>query len=161
MPIQPGDPIPEANFTVMTQSGPEVRTADQIFRGHKVVVIGVVGAFTPICDQNHLPGFVDHVDQFKSHGIDTVAVTSVNDVFVMDAWAKHAGAGGKMIFLADGNGDFARALGLTLDLTARGLGVRSQRYAMLVDDGIVRKLNIETAAGKVDASSAETLLAQL
>jgi peroxiredoxin len=161
MAIQTGDPLPEANFTVMTESGPEVWSTDQIFRDRTVVLFGVPGAFTPLCDKSHLPGFLGNIDEFKAHGVDAIAVTGVNDVFVMDAWAKHAGAEGKIIFLADGNGDFARALGLSLDLTARGLGLRSQRYVMLVDNGVVRKLNIETAAGKVDTSSAEALLKQL
>lgn len=161
MTIQNGDPLPEANFTVMTGDGPQVRTTNEIFKGRKVVLFGVPGAFTPLCDKSHLPGFLSHTEDFKANGIDAIAVTSVNDVFVMDAWAKHAGAEGKIIFLADGNGDFARALGLTLDLTARGLGVRSQRYAMLVDDAVVRKFNIETVPGKVETSSAEALLKQL
>ncbi len=161
MAVQSGDPLPKANFTVMTGDGPEVRTTDQIFQGRKVVLFGVPGAFTPLCDQSHLPGFLAHSDEFRARGFDTIAVTAVNDVFVMDAWAKHAGAEGKIIFLADGNGDFARALGLTLDLTPRGLGIRSQRYAMIVDDGVIRKINVETASGKVEFSSAETLLKQL
>jgi glutaredoxin/glutathione-dependent peroxiredoxin len=160
MAVQNGDPLPKANFTVMTQDGPEARTTDQIFQGRKVVLFGVPGAFTPLCDKQHLPGFLANTDEFRAHGIDAIAVTSVNDVFVMDAWAKSAGAE-KIVFLADGNGDFARALGLTLDLTTRGLGIRSQRYAMLVDNGIVRKFNVETAAGKVETSSAEALLKQL
>jgi glutaredoxin/glutathione-dependent peroxiredoxin len=108
-----------------------------------------------------LPGFLDNLDQFKAQGVDEIAVTGVNDVFVMEAWAKSAGADGMISFLADGNGDFARALGLSLDLTARGLGIRSQRYAMIVDNGVVRKLNVEAAPGKVETSSAETLLNQL
>jgi peroxiredoxin len=161
MSVQNGDPLPKANFTVMTQDGPQVRTTDQIFQGRKVVLFGVPGAFTPLCDKNHLPGFLGTVNEFRARGIDDIAVTSVNDIFVMDAWAKHAGAEGKILFLADGNGDFARALGVTLDLTARGLGQRSQRYAMMVDNGIVRKFNPETAAGKVETSSAEALLKQL
>lgn len=161
MTIQSGDPIPNATFTVMTPDGPQLRTTDQIFKDHKVVLFGVAGAFTPVCDKHHLPGFLDNLDHFKAQGVDEIAVTGVNDVFVMDAWAKSAGANGKITFLADGNGDFARALGLSLDLTARGLGIRSQRYAMIVDNGVVRKLNVEAAPGKVEASSAETLLAQL
>jgi len=161
MAIQSGDPIPNATFTVMTPDGPQLRTADQIFKGHKVVLFGVAGAFTPVCDKHHLPGFLDNLDQFKAQGVDEIAVTGVNDVFVMHAWAKSAGADGKITFLADGNGDFARALGLSLDLTARGLGIRSQRYAMIVDNGVVRKLNVEAAPGKVEASSAEALLTQL
>jgi peroxiredoxin len=161
MSIKPGDPIPDATFTVMTPDGPQLRTTDQIFQGRKVVLFGVPGAFTPLCDKQHLPGFLGNIDEFRARGIDDIAVTSVNDVFVMDAWAKHARAEGKIIFLADGNGDFARALGLSLDLTARGLGLRSQRYAMIVDNGVVRKFNVETAAGKVETSSAEALLKQL
>jgi peroxiredoxin len=161
MAIQSGDPIPNATFTVMTPDGPQPRTTDQIFKGHKVVLFGVAGAFTPVCDKHHLSGFLDKLDQFKAEGVDEIAVTGVNDVFVMEAWAKSAGADGKISFLADGNGDFARALGFSLDLTALGLGIRSQRYAMIVDDGVVRKLNVEAAPGKVETSSAETLLKQL
>jgi glutaredoxin/glutathione-dependent peroxiredoxin len=161
MAIQSGDPIPNATVTVMAPDGPQLRTTDQIFKGRKVVLFGVAGAFTPVCDKDHLPGFLDNLDQFKAQGVDEIAVTGVNDVFVMEAWAKSAGADGKISFLADGNGDFARALGLSLDLTARGLGIRSQRYAMIVDNGVVRKLNLEAAPGKVETSSAETLLKQL
>jgi peroxiredoxin len=161
MAIQSGDPIPNATFTVMAAAGPQLLTTDQIFKGHKVVLFGVAGAFTPVCDKHHLPGFLDNLDQFKAQGVDEVAVTGDNDIFVMHAWAKSAGADGKITFLADGNGDFARALGLSLDLTARGLGIRSQRYTMIVDNGVVRKLNVEASPGKVEASSAETLLTQL
>jgi peroxiredoxin len=109
MAIQSGDPIPEATFTVMMADGPQLRTTDQIFKGRKVVLFGVGGAFTPVCDKHHLPGFLDNLDQFKAQGVDEIAVTGVNDVFVMEAWAKSAGANGKITFLADGNGDFARA----------------------------------------------------
>ncbi|HEY8031089.1 MAG TPA: peroxiredoxin [Methylocella sp.] len=161
MTIQTGDLIPDATFTIMAPDGPQLRTADQIFKGHKVILFGVPGAFTRVCDKHHLPGFLANLDQFKAQGIDEVAVTAVNDVFVMDAWAKSTGADGKISFLADGNGDFARALGLSLDLTARGLGIRSRRYAMMVDNRVVRKLNIEAEPGKVEASSAEALLNQL
>ncbi|MCI0599868.1 MAG: peroxiredoxin [Beijerinckiaceae bacterium] len=161
MTIQSGDPIPKAAFTIMTPDGPELRTSEHIFSGRKVVLFGVPGAFTPLCDKQHLPGFLDNADEFKARGIDEIVVTGVNDIFVMDAWAKSTGADGKITFLADGNGDFARSLGLTIDLTARGLGIRSQRYAMIVDDGVVRRLNVETAPGKVETSSAETLLKKL
>lgn len=161
MSIKIGDPIPKATFTVMTPEGPELRTSDQIFKGKKIVLFGVPGAFTPTCSSVHLPGFRDKFEEFKAKGIDEVAVTGVNDVFVMDAWARDAAAAGKVTFLADGNGDFAKALGLTLDLTERGLGIRSHRYAMLVNDGIVVKLNVEPAPGKAEASSAEALLAQI
>ena len=140
MAIQSGDPIPNATFTVMAPDGPQLRS---------------------MRDKHHLPGFLDNFDQFKAQGVDEIAVTGVNDVLVMEAWAQSAGADGKISFLADGNGDFARALGLSLDLTARGLGIRSQRYAMIVDNGVVRKLNVEAAPGKVETSSAEALLKQL
>jgi peroxiredoxin len=161
MAVKIGDPIPKATFTVMTQDGPELRTTEHIFDGRKVVLFGVAGAFTPVCDKHHLPGFLENADKFKAHGIDAIAVTAVNDVFVMDAWAKSTGADGKITFLADGNGDFARALGLSVDLSERGLGHRSQRYAMIVDNGVVRKLNIEASPGQHEISRAETLLQQL
>jgi peroxiredoxin len=159
--IEIGDPLPKATFTVMTPEGPRLRSGDEIFKGRKVVLFGVPGAFTPTCSASHLPGFRDAFDAFRAKGIDEIAVTSVNDVFVMDAWVSQAGAKDKVTFLADGNADFARALGLTLDLTERGLGIRSQRYAMLVDDGVVRKLNIEAASGQLQSSSAEVLLTQI
>ncbi len=161
MTIKPGDSVPTATFTVMGPEGPKLRTTDEIFKGRKVVLFGVPGAFTPTCTATHLPGFRDAAEAFKAKGIDEIAVTSVNDVFVMDAWAKQAGAEGKISFLADGNADFARALGLTLDLTERGLGIRSQRYSMLVDNGVVRRLNVEAAPVQAEASSAATLLAQI
>ncbi len=125
------------------------------------MLFAVPGAFTPTCNNNHLPGFLKNVDAFKSKGIDTIAVTGVNDAFVFDAWKRATGAGGKIEFLADGNGDFAKALDLTMDGSAFGLGTRSKRYAMLVEDGVVKKLNVEAAGGKVEASSAENLLKQL
>ncbi len=161
MTIKIGDKIPKSSFTIMTPEGAKVCGSDEIFNGRKVVLFGVPGAFTPVCDKNHLPGFLGKAETFKARGIDEIAVTSVNDVFVMDAWAKSTGAAGKIAFLADGNGDFARALGLSVDLTSRGLGIRSQRYAMIVDDGAVRKLNVEDVPGKAEISSAEALLAEL
>ena len=161
MTIKTGDRIPKASFAVMTPEGPAVRTTDEVFKGRKVVLIGVPGAFTPTCSNMHLPGFAERADAFKAKKIDEIAVTSVNDVFVMSAWAKDTAAADKISFLADGSGDFAKALGLTLDLSERGLGVRSQRYSMLVEDGVVTKLNIEAAPGKADASSAEVLLNQI
>lgn len=161
MTIKAGDPIPKANFLVMTPEGPALRSTDEIFKGRKVILVGVPGAFTPTCSNTHLPGFVNKAEAFKEKEVDEIAITSVNDVFVMDAWAKASGAAGNITFLADGSGDFAKALGLTLDLSERGLGLRSQRYAMLVDDGVVKKLNIEPSPGKADTSSAETLLKQI
>jgi len=161
MPINAGDPIPEATCTVMTHGCPKPRTTDEIFKSKKVVLFAVPGAFTPTCSLNHLPGFRDKADEIKAKGVDEILVTSVNDVFVMDAWAKSSEAKDKITFLADGSADFVKALGLPLDLTAHGLGLRSQRYSMLVEDGIVKKLNIEPAPGKAEVSSAEALLKEL
>lgn len=158
MTIQVGDRLPNATFMMMTADGPKPQTTDEIFKGKKVVLFAVPGAFTPTCHKNHLPGFVQRAEKIKGKGIDTIAVTGVNDVFVMDAWKKASGADGKVEFLADGSGDFAKALGLTVDLGARGLGTRSQRYAMVVEDGVVKTLNIEDAPGKADISGAENLL---
>ena len=161
MTIKVGDRLPDTKFIVMTSEGPQTRTTDDIFKGRRVVLFGVPGAFTPTCDRNHLPGFVNKSDEILGKGIDEIAVTGVNDVFVMDAWAKHSGAQGKITFLADGAAQFARAIGLSLDLNERGLGMRSQRYSMLVDDGVVRKLNIEEAPGKAEVSGADALLKAL
>ena len=156
--IKVGDRLPNATFTTMTADGPKPQTTDDIFKGKKVVLFAVPGAFTPTCHKNHLPGFLQNADKIKAKGIVTIAVTGVNDVFVMNAWKKETGADGKIEFLADGSANFAKAMGLTADLTERGLGVRSQRYAMLVDDGVVKSLNIEDAPGKADISGAENLL---
>jgi peroxiredoxin len=161
MAIKVGDRLPTATFTVMTADGPKPKTTDEMFKGKKIVLFAVPGAFTPTCHKNHLPGFLQNAGAIKSKGIDAIAVTGVNDVFVMDAWKKSTGAEGKIEFLADGSGEFAKALGLTADLVARGLGVRSQRYSMLVEDGVVKTLNIEDSPGKAEISSAETLLKQL
>jgi glutaredoxin/glutathione-dependent peroxiredoxin len=162
MPINVGDALPQVTFTVMTADGPQPRTTSEVFSGRRVALVGVPGAFTPTCTLNHVPGFVAKAAELRDKGIDLIAVTSVNDVFVMNAWAKSLGADQEgFVFLADGSAVFAKALGLTLDLADRGLGQRSQRYAMLVDDGVVTKLNIEPASGKADVSSAEALLEQL
>jgi peroxiredoxin len=161
MPIKVGDRLPEAKFRVMGPDGPAAKTADEIFKGKKVVLFAVPGAFTPTCSNNHLPGFLKNADAIKAKGVDTIAVTGVNDVFVFDAWKKATGAGGKIEFLADGNGEFAKALDLALDGSAAGLGIRSKRYAMLVEDGVVTKLNIEDAPGKAENSGAENLLKQM
>src|SRR6266571_7563334 len=143
MAIKVGDRIPNATFTVMTADGPKPKTTDELFKGKKVVLFAVPGAFTPTCSNNHLPGFVKNAAAIKAKGIDTIAVTGVNDVFVMDAWKKNTGAEGKIEFLADGSAAFANAIGLSIDLGERGLGTRSQRYAMLVEDGVVKTLNLE------------------
>ena len=161
MPIKVGDRLPEAKFRVMGPDGPAVRTTDEVFKGKTVVLFAVPGAFTPTCNNNPLPGFLKNADAFKNKGVDTIAVTGVNDVFVMDAWKKSTGAGGKIEFLADGNGDFAKALDLALDASGLGLGTRSKRYAMLVEDGVVKKLNVEEMAGKAETSGAENLLKQM
>ena len=158
MAIKVGDRLPNASFTVMTSDGPKPKTTDELFKGKKVVLFAVPGAFTPTCHKNHLPGFLQNAAAIKAKGIDTIAVTGVNDVFVMEAWKKASEAEGKIEFLADGSGDFAKAVGLTVDLGPRGLGTRSQRYAMLVEDGVVKTLNIEDAPGKADVSGAENLL---
>lgn len=160
MPIKVGDRLPNATFMVMTPEGPKPKTTDEIFKGKKVVLFAVPGAFTPTCHKNHLPGFVKHAAAIKAKGVDTIAVTAVNDVFVMDAWKKASG-GDSIEFLADGSGKFASAIGLTADLTERGLGIRSQRYAMVVEDGVVKTLNIEDAPGKAEISGAENLLKSL
>ncbi len=157
MAIKVGDRVPNGAFTVMTADGPKPKTTDELFKGRKVVLFAVPGAFTPTCHKNHLPGFVKNAAAIKAKGVDTIAVTGVNDVFVMDAWKKASG-GDAIEFLADGSGNWAKAVGLTTDLTERGLGLRSQRYCMVVDDGVVKTLNIEDAPGKADISGADNLL---
>ncbi|RAI45533.1 peroxiredoxin [Rhodoplanes roseus] len=161
MPIQVGDRIPEAKFRVITAGGPAWVTTDEIFKGKTVVLFAVPGAFTPTCSNNHLPGFLKNADSIKQKGVDTIAVTSVNDAFVMNAWMKASGAEGQIEFLADGNGDFAKAIDMTMDISAGGLGVRSKRYAMLVEDGVVKRLSVEQEAGKAELSSADALLAAM
>jgi peroxiredoxin len=161
MSISVGDKLPEANFTVMTGDGPSGMSTSDVFAGKKVAAFAVPGAFTPTCHLKHLPGFLDHLNDFKDHGVDTVACIAVNDIFVLDAWAKNTGAEGKILFLADGNDDFTKAIGLDFDASAVGLGMRSKRYAMLVDDGVVKILNIEDAPASAIISSAEELLKSL
>jgi peroxiredoxin len=162
MTINVGDALPQVTFTVMTADGPQPRTTNEVFAGRRVALIGVPGAFTPTCSLNHVPGYIEKENDLHDKGVALIAVTSVNDVFVMDTWEKSLGANpGGFVFLADGSAVFAKAIGLTLDLGDRGLGLRSQRYAMLVDDGVVTKLNIEPASGKADVSSADALLKQL
>jgi peroxiredoxin len=158
MTIKVGDRLPDTTFTVMTPEGPKPQTTTDIFKGKKVVLFAVPGAFTPTCHKNHLPGFLTNAEKIKAKGIDTIAVTGVNDVFVMDAWKKATDTDGKIEFLADGSAAFASAIGLSVDLGPRGLGTRSQRYAMVVEDGVVKTLNIEDAPGKAEISGAENLL---
>ncbi|MET0605080.1 MAG: peroxiredoxin [Beijerinckiaceae bacterium] len=161
MSIAVSDRLPQANFRVMTPDGPAVRTTDDVFKGRRVVLFAVPGAFTPTCHKNHLPGYLTHADEIRTKRIDAIAVTGVNDVFVMKAWSDASNAAGKIEFLADGNGDFAKAIGLVMDGSGFGLGVRSQRYSMLVEDGVVKALHVEDAPGKADVSGAEAMLRAL
>ena len=160
MTIQNGDKMPEGRFGIMSDTGPGTISTDDLFRGKKVVVFSVPGAFTPTCSINHLPGFVDHADAFAAKGVDTVACMAVNDVFVMDAWGKDRAVGDKVMMLADGNGDYAKALGLELDGTGFGMGIRGQRFAIIVDDGIATYVAIEEP-GQFEVSKAEAILAEL
>ncbi len=157
MAIQVGDRLPQSTFRMMSADGPVAKTTDDIFKGRKVVLVAVPGAFTPTCHRNHLPGYVQKAEEVKAKGIEGIVVTAVNDVFVMDAWKKASNAEG-IDFLADGNGDFAKALGLAMDGSGFGLGTRSQRYAMVVNDGVVEVLNVEDAPSKADVSGVDNLL---
>ena len=159
MTIQAGEKMPQGSFGVMTDSGPGALSTDELFSGKKVVLISVPGAFTPTCSAYHLPGFVDLINDFTNRGIDAIACMSVNDVFVMHAWGKSANATG-IDMLADGNGEFTKALGLELDATAFGMGHRSQRFALVADDGIITHLMVE-APGEFRVSSGESVLAAL
>lgn len=160
MPIKVGDRVPNAKFRVMTGEGPAWKTTDELFKGKKVALFAVPGAFTGTCHKMHVPSIVQNSDALKAKGIDTIAVTAVNDVFVMDAWQK-ATAASMLDFLADGNGEFAKAIDLAFDGSANGMGIRSRRYSMLVEDGVVKRLNIEEAPGKVEVSGGDALLKQL
>ncbi len=159
MTIQVGDKIPASTMKIMGEQGPTDITTDEIFGGKKVVLFAVPGAFTPGCSLTHLPGYVVNADKIKAAGVDTIACMAVNDAFVMDAWGKSQNAE-ELLMLGDGNGAFTAALGLELDGSAFGLGTRSQRFAMIVEDGTVTHLNVEDGPG-VDVSSAETMMALL
>ncbi len=161
MTIDVGQSLPETTFQTPTADGVKEITTAELFAGKKVVLFGVPGAFTPTCNNNHLPGYLENYDAFLAKGIDTVAVVAVNDPFVMSAWARFTGAEGKLLFLADGSGNFAKATGLDLDMTARGLGLRSKRYSMIVEDGVVTTLNIEDTPGTAVTSGAAALLERL
>ena len=161
MAIKVGDKLPDATFMTMGADGPKPMTTAEVFGGKKVALFAVPGAFTPTCHKTHMPGFVNNMDQLKKKGFDTVACTSVNDVFVMTEWAKATNATGKVTMLADGAADFAKKIGMEMDLSARGLGVRSKRYAMAIENGVVKVLNIEDQPGQVSASSAETLCSMI
>jgi len=160
MTINVGDKLPEVTLIKATANGPEAVDSTSYFAGRKVALFSVPGAFTPTCSAKHLPGFVAHLDDFKAKGIDEVACTAVNDAFVLGAWSKASEAGDKVTMLADGNGDFAEAVGLTMDGSKFGMGKRGQRFSMLVDNGVVTQLNVE-APGEFKVSSAEHMLEQL
>ena len=161
MTIKVGDKLPSATFRLITEDGARPVTAQEFFAGRKVVLFGLPGAFTPTCHKNHLPGFLENEQALKAKGVEAIAMTSVNDQYVLAAWSKATGSEGHIAFLADGAAEFAKVAGLDFDASAGGLGVRSLRYSMLVDDGVVKVLNIEESPGKADLSGASHLLAQI
>jgi peroxiredoxin len=160
MAIKVGDKVPAAKLQIKTKDGVQTKTTDEIFSGKRVVLFALPGAFTPTCSAKHLPGFVNNHQALMSKDIDSVACLSVNDAFVMDAWGKDQGVEDKVMMLADGNGEFTKAVGLTMDGTGYGMGLRSQRYAMVLDDGVIKTLNVE-APGAFEVSSAESILKAL
>ena len=157
MTIQSGEKMPAGEFSVMTDRGPKSLATDELFAGKKVILVSVPGAFTPTCSMNHLPGFVKHADAIRAKGVDTIACMAVNDVFVMSAWGKDQAVGDNVLMLADGNGDYARALGLELDGTGFGMGMRGQRFAIIVDDGTATYVAVEAPA-QFEVSKAEAVL---
>lgn len=160
MPIKTGDKLPEATFMTMGEDGPEPITSADLFGGKRVALFAVPGAFTPTCSAKHLPGFKEHAAEFKAKGVDQIACVSVNDVFVMNAWGKDQGVSDEMIMLADGNGDFTKAIDLELDGSGFGMGSRSQRYAMIVNNGTVESLHVE-GPGEFKVSAADYVLEKL
>jgi peroxiredoxin len=160
MSIRIGDKIPSATLTKVTADGPDRIDTTDYFAGRRIALFSVPGAFTPTCSARHLPGFVDQADALKARGIDEIACTAVNDAFVMAAWGKSAGVDDKVTMLADGNGDFAKAIGLEMDGSKFGMGLRAQRYSMIVNDGVVEQLNVEQG-GAFEVSSADYMLGQL
>jgi len=160
MTIQVGDKVPSATLKYLSPEGPKDITTDELFRGKKVALFAVPGAFTPTCSQRHLPGYVDKASELKAKGIDQIACVAVNDAFVMGAWGKAQNVGDKVLMLADGNADFSKAVGLTMDGTGYGMGTRASRYAMVVDNGVVKALNVE-APGAFEVSSAEAIMKAL
>jgi peroxiredoxin len=160
MTIKVGDKLPTVSLKYMNKDGMQTATTDELFKGKKAVLFGLPGAFTPTCSAKHLPGFVNHYDELKKKGVDLVACLSVNDAFVMDAWGKAQNAGEKVLMLADGNADFAKAVGLTMDGTGYGMGLRTSRWAMVLEDGKVKTLNVE-APGAFEVSSAEAVMKTL
>lgn len=160
MTIKAGDKMPAGVLTTPGPEGPQKISTDQLFAGKKVVLFSVPGAFTPTCDARHLPGFIQHADDFKSKGVDTVACMAVNDVFVMKAWDKASAVEGKVLMLADGNAEYSKALGLELDATGFGMGIRGKRFALVVEDGVATQVFVE-APGEFKVSTAEHVLSQL
>src|ERR1700750_2024079 len=160
MAIKAGDRMPSGTLKTMTTDGPKNVTTDELFKGKKVVLFSVPGAFTPTCDAKHLPGFVQNAESLKGKGVDTIACMAVNDVFVMSAWGKHSSVGDKILMLADGNGEYAKAVGLDMDATGFGMGLRGQRFAIIVQDGVVKNVNVEEK-GQFKVSAAEHVLTQL
>lgn len=159
--IKVGDKLPEATFRTVEDGKTAQRTTSDIFTGKRVVLIGVPGAFTPTCHRNHVPAFIQKADVIRAKNVDTIAVTAVNDHWVMHNWSEASGGAGKMLFLADNNGDFARAIGLDYDASGGLGGTRSKRYAMLVEDGVVKTLNVEQETGKAEISGADNLIKSL
>ncbi|CAN5250379.1 peroxiredoxin [soil metagenome] len=160
MSIKIGDKIPAGNLIKVTENGPEPVSTDAFFKGRRVALFSVPGAFTPTCSAKHLPGFVEKADALKAKGIDEIACTAVNDAFVMGAWGKAQGVDGKVTMLADGNGEFVKSLGLEMDGSKFGMGTRGQRFSILVNDGVVEQLNVE-AGGEFRVSAADFLLEQI
>ena len=158
--IKVGDRLPEATFMLATKEGPRATTTSEVFSGRTVALLAVPGAFTPTCSAKHLPGFREKLPQLKAKGVDAVACTAVNDAFVMGAWGKDQGVGDDILMLADGNGDFAKAIGLEMDGSRFGMGMRSKRYSMLVRNGVVEQLHVEEG-GEFKVSSADYLLERL
>jgi peroxiredoxin len=161
MGINVGDRLPAGTFGIMKAEGPGSISTDDIFMGKRIVLFSVPGAFTPTCSKTHLPGFVQNAAALKAKGIDAVACIAVNDVFVMDAWGKAGGADGKVLMLADGNATYTKALGLELDASGFGMGIRGQRFALVAKDGVVEKLAVEPSAGQCTVSGGESILAGL
>jgi peroxiredoxin len=157
--IKAGDKIPSIELKTMTSDGPDGITTDDLFKGKKVILFGLPGAFTPTCSAKHVPGYVQHADAIKAKGVDTIACISVNDAFVMGAWGKDQNVGDKVMMLADGSAEFTKAAGLELDLVDRGMGVRCQRFSMIVDNGVIQSINIDE--GTFDKTSAEQALSDL
>lgn len=161
MTIKAGDKLPDVTMTLMGKNGPEPVKTKDYFAGRRIALFSVPGAYTPTCHMKHLPGFVAKADEIRSKGVDAVAVTAVNDIFALDAWLKEKGGAGKIEGLADGSAAFAKALGLELDLTEPGLGMRGKRYSALIDDGVVKWINVEENSSEATVSTAEETLKKL